>query len=137
MIDLIDRKALMRNFCGYDLSECTKYGNKTAEQQSNSYSTMMMYEIADEIEDAPAVDAVPRGVLEQIRWERDIAIEQLNSYGVSLGEKADCAKVVRCKDCEKRDKSADLTFDVFCRWFEAVMDKNDFCSEGERREDDG
>lgn len=58
MADLIDRAALMQNFCGFNLNECVKYGNKTAEQQSNSYSTMMMYEIADEIEDAPAVDAV-------------------------------------------------------------------------------
>lgn len=56
--ELISRQALMRNFCGYDLNECVKYGNKTAEQQNNSYSTMMMYEIANEIEDAPAVDAV-------------------------------------------------------------------------------
>lgn len=58
MADLIDRQALMQDFCGYDLNECVKYGNKTAEQQNNSYSTMMMYEIAYEIEDAPAVDAV-------------------------------------------------------------------------------
>ena len=39
-------------------------------------------------------DAVSRGVHEQVRWERDIAIEQLESYGVSLGEKAEVAKVV-------------------------------------------
>ena len=38
-------------------------------------------------------DAVSRGVHEQVRWERDVAIEQLESYGVSLGEKADVAKV--------------------------------------------
>ena len=44
--------------CGYDLTKCVKYGNENAEQQYDSYSTMMMYEIADEIEDAPTVDAV-------------------------------------------------------------------------------
>ena len=46
------------------------------------------------LEDSPKVDAVSRGVHDQVRWERDVAIEQLESYGVSLGEKAEVAKVV-------------------------------------------
>lgn len=33
------------------LKDCTKYGNKTAEQQSKSYDTMMMYEVADLVDD--------------------------------------------------------------------------------------
>ena len=44
--------------------------------------------------------AVSRGVHEQVRWERDIALEQLADYGLSLGERADVVKVVRCKDCK-------------------------------------
>ena len=59
MAEYIEREALMKNFCGYDLTKCVKYGNENAEQQHDSYSTMMMYEIADEIEDAPTIDAVP------------------------------------------------------------------------------
>ena len=51
-------------------------------------------DIQDLINDQPTVDAVSRGVHEQVRWERDVAIEQLESYGVSLGEKAEVAKVV-------------------------------------------
>ena len=35
----------------YGLDKATKYGNKNAEQQSLSYSTMMMYEIADIIDE--------------------------------------------------------------------------------------
>ena len=27
------------------LKDCTKYGNKTAEQQTKSYDTLMMYEV--------------------------------------------------------------------------------------------
>lgn len=46
------------------------------------------------VNDCPTVDAVSRGVHEQVRWERDVAIEQLESYGVSLGGKAEVAKVV-------------------------------------------
>ena len=33
------------------LSDCTKYGNKDAEQKRKSYSTMMMYEVADLVDD--------------------------------------------------------------------------------------
>lgn len=33
------------------LSDCTKYGNKDAKQQGKSYSTMMMYEVADLVDD--------------------------------------------------------------------------------------
>ena len=50
---LIDADALLEN---YNLKDATKYGNKNAEQQYNSYSTLMMYEIADMIEDAPTVE---------------------------------------------------------------------------------
>ena len=50
MARLIDADALLEQ---YNLKDATKYGNKDAEQQAHSYSTMMLYEIADMIEDAP------------------------------------------------------------------------------------
>ena len=33
------------------LKGCTKYGNKTADQQSKSYDTIMMYEVMDLVDD--------------------------------------------------------------------------------------
>lgn len=33
------------------LKDCTKYGNKTTNQQSKSYDTMMMYEVKDLVDD--------------------------------------------------------------------------------------
>ena len=33
------------------LEDCTKQGNKTTEQQSKSYDTMMMYEVKDLVDD--------------------------------------------------------------------------------------
>lgn len=56
---LIDADALLEN---YNLKDATKYGNKDAQQQSHSYSTMMMYEIADMIEDAPTAYDVDKVV---------------------------------------------------------------------------
>lgn len=44
------------------LKDCTKYGNKDAEQQEKSYSTMMMYEVTDLVEDL--IDIVNKGGVE-------------------------------------------------------------------------
>ena len=35
------------NAFGIDLAKCTKYGNESAEQQRDSYSTVVMYEVAN------------------------------------------------------------------------------------------
>lgn len=99
--------------------------------------------------DAPTVDAVSRDVLDQVMWERDVAIEQLKSYGVSFGEKADVVKVVRCKDCEyKRELEGHLVcgdsmragmgvdvFEIPTYYFNKIA-PDDFCSRG-RRKDNG
>ena len=60
---LVDADALLEQ---YNLKDATKYGNKDAEQQAHSYSTMMLYEIADMIEDAPTA------------YDTDKVVEQLN-----------------------------------------------------------
>ena len=49
---LIDADATMKQ---WGLDKATKYGNETAEQQHFSYSTMMMYEIVDILDDAPVI----------------------------------------------------------------------------------
>ena len=55
---LIDADALF-NWGKHKLSDAVKYGNKDEEHQDFSYSTLMMYEIADEVDDAPTIDAAP------------------------------------------------------------------------------
>lgn len=55
---LIDADELIRQ---YNLDEATKYGNKNAKQQAHSYSTMMLYEIADMIDDAPTIIEADKG----------------------------------------------------------------------------
>ena len=62
---LIDADALLEH---YNLKDATKYGNKDAEQQAHSYSTMMLYEIADMIEDAPTA------------YDTDKVVAQLEEY---------------------------------------------------------
>ena len=52
MAELIDKGALLEQ---YGLKDATKYGNKDTEQQAHSYSTLMLYEIADMIDDMPTV----------------------------------------------------------------------------------
>lgn len=67
MSRLIDADALFK-YNGRSLSDAVKYGNKDAEQQEWSYSTMMMYEIADEIDSAPTIDAVPVVRCGECKW---------------------------------------------------------------------
>jgi len=49
VLEVINRT--YHNFCGYDLEQMTKYGNESASQQHDSYSTIMMYEVADKFDD--------------------------------------------------------------------------------------
>lgn len=42
-----------------------------------------------------AADVVSRGVLEQVMWERDLAISQLAEIGKGIGEKMDDVEKVR------------------------------------------
>ena len=55
-------------------------------------------------------NVVSRGLYEQIKWERDIALEQLESYGVSLGSNAEVVKVVhgRWERTDKYDEDSDV-----------------------------
>lgn len=87
MPEYIEREALMKNFCGYDLTKCVKYGNESAEQQHDSYSTMMMYEIADEIEDAPSADVVP---VRHGRWILEAHDERVNYRWNVTAECSEC-----------------------------------------------
>ena len=74
---LIDADALFEQ---YNLKDATKYGNKNAEQQAHSYSTMMLYEISDMIEDAPTAYDVDKVVeqLEEIRVKKTCNKEKCN-----------------------------------------------------------
>ena len=71
MARLIDADALLEQ---YNLKDATKYGNKDAKQQAHSYSTMMLYEIADMIEDAPTAYDVDE-VVEQLEELKTINVD--------------------------------------------------------------
>ena len=83
---LIDADALLEQ---YNLKDATKYGNKDAEQQAHSYSTMMLYEIADIIEDAPTAYDMDK-VVEQLEEYRE-EMEQFKRGGM-LSEMIDVVK---------------------------------------------
>ena len=101
------------------------------------------------IDEAPTVDAVPRGVVDQIRWERDVAIKQLEEHGIPFcGIAPDVVKVVRCKDCKYweqdgcpmyREELIDWEEDGY-RESELVVynlaHDNGFCDSGERKDNE-
>lgn len=81
-----------------------------------------------------SVDAVPRTVVEQIQWERDCAIGQLEEHGIPFGGIApDVVEVVRCRDCSVPHNKW-----TGCPNLNGLIPPPDFfCARGERRCDDG
>lgn len=69
--------------------------------------------------------------LEQVKWERDIAIGQLKELGLGLGEeidKDDFIKVTRCKDC-KHHRCSERN--LWCNVFDIIMPEDGYCCCGE------
>lgn len=102
------------------------------------YSSDEFYSaVIEDVENLHAINAVPRGAYDQAIWERDLAVEQLRSYGVGLGEKADIQSVVRCEDCRYYNAYVGYPMGDCMYW---VMEEdlpiklpvygNDFCSRG-------
>lgn len=60
------------------LKNCTKYGNKNAKQQDKSYSAMMMYEVADLVDDL--IEIVKQG-MEDIPDESGVLPKDVYSAG--------------------------------------------------------
>ena len=87
------------------------------------------------IDKIKAVDAVSRGVHYQVRWERDVAMGQLEEHGISFGCIApDVVKVVRCKDCKYREVTPDSL--RWCNVWNGINGMGDegFCNYGERKD---
>lgn len=96
-VRLIDANALF-NWGKYKLSGAVKYGNKDEEQQHFSYSTLMMYEIADEIDSAPTIAPV-RGNTNADRI-RSMTDDELAGFIRHLDSGLD-------EICEKQDPARD------------------------------
>ena len=85
------------------LKDCTKYGNKNAKQQAESYSTMMMYEVADLVDDL--IEIVKQGgVYDDVcEWRQTSTARYKTSCGYKLEEYFD-TKACYCKQCGKKIK---------------------------------
>lgn len=92
----------------------------------------------DWLDEQPTVDAVPVKVIEQFKWERDTAIQQLEEHGIPFCGKADVVAVVRCMNCKWfQDERDEFTgSDGFCPNVAHGVSENWFCADGERREED-
>jgi len=86
-------------------------------------------------EKCPTADVVEARAIEQIKWERDMAIKQLESYGVGFLEEADVVKIVRCKDCKYwvSPMKDDAHYCNKKSGLVGIVAEEDFCSYGERR----
>ena len=93
------------------------------------------------LKEAHTADAVPREAYEQVKWERDQAMEQLAEHRIPFGGIApDVVEVVRCKDCKHCKKYRNrldpmLNHQLCARLgnYSWGVEEDDFCSYGERR----
>ena len=69
LLDTVAEKIKIRLIDNLGLEDATKYGNKNAKQQDNSYSTVMKYEIADCVDDL--LDDLEEMKAEVQKWERE------------------------------------------------------------------
>ena len=91
MSEYIERGALLK---AIGCENAVKYGNKSAEQQHKSYSSMMLYEIADEINDAPAADVEP---VVRARWQ-DGKCTNCDCFGFPRPDGSN-EYTIRCPNC--------------------------------------
>ena len=86
------------------LKDCTKYGNKNAKQQDKSYSAMMMYEVADLVDDL--IEIVKQGI-EDIPSESGVLPKDVYSAGYNK-DLEDFKEAI-----DKEDREEPLVLDMF------------------------
>lgn len=123
-VDLISRQDAIEAVC----DEC--------EWERKCHEECQHIETLKSLPSAEAVpnNAVPSSLADVYKWERDIALSQLEEYGISFAEKKrdDLVKVVRCRDCD-RGFSSPVCPIQSQGW---AINKNTFyCAWGERREE--
>lgn len=74
MEELINRSALLAEF-------------EWLKSVVNESSKDEVEETIQRIRNAPTINAVSKGLFDQVRWERDVALEQLADLGLGLGQK--------------------------------------------------
>ena len=92
------------------LKDCTKYGNKNAKQQAESYNTMMMYEVADLVDDL--IEIVKQDSVDDVcEWkvfDNSLTDEPQWVYettcGKYVGEEHTSKAFVYCPYCGKKIK---------------------------------
>ena len=85
------------------LKNCTKYGNKNAKQQAESYSTMMMYEVKDLVDDLTEIVKHGGVSADVCEWELDSHLENDTP-----------AEWLICPHSPKKIFSTDIKYCPFC-----------------------
>lgn len=95
------------------------------------------------IEKLPTADVISAEAYNQVAWERDMAMQQIESYGVSFGSNAELVEVVRCRNCKHayfKYNMKDTLQEIYaCRKRPAgrthkKVGGDFFCKHGERRD---
>lgn len=118
-------------------AETLKDDLENMKSNCNHMSDQILIDAIKELVDTqPVVDVVPISVLEQVKWEHDMAMKQLEEHNIPFGGIVpDVVKVVRCKDCkwsEIADPIDTTLYKCFAFKTKRLMDENSFCSIGKK-----
>lgn len=87
------------------LKDCKKYGNKNAKQQAESYSTIMMYEVADLVDDLIKIVKQGGASDDVCEWKSASDGEFIqNPHTKRLYSNEPSMKNVYCNTCGKKIK---------------------------------
>lgn len=72
----------------------------------------------------------------QVKWERDIAIAQLEEHGITFGGIAEgIVKVVKCGECKRFFRIFKEDESGFCMHLDRWRTTDCYCENGERKEE--
>lgn len=72
----------------------------------------------------------------QVRWERDMAMAQLEEHGIPFcGVAKDVIKVVKCGECKRFFRVFKEDESGFCMYLDKWRTTDCYCENGERKEE--
>lgn len=103
---------------------------RTSELYSDFHRSMAdLTSLKELLEDTPTADVVPSAVLEQVMWERDMALETLKEHGIGFCEKSDMVEIDKIAELldELFGNECPCNFNNFDEWLPYVCEYRHTC----------
>lgn len=83
--------------------------------------------VSQSIARTPTEDVVSRGVYEQVKWERDMAIQTLEEHGLSLGQRVEKPLCDKCSRAGTQAETMNGDYLIQCKVTGRIHLSGDIC----------